>query len=254
MVLMENAAAAVMTAMEKFFDGLQGVRVGIICGKGNNGGDGFALARRLRISGVPVRVALLASFGVLKGEAKVNLSILRKMDVEIVQNASPRSLADVIAWSDVLVDALLGVGLSSPLKGAYAQAVEMINTSGNPVVAIDIPTGIDADTGAVMGAAVRADLTVTMAFLKRGLVLYPGAGCAGTVRVADIGIPSEVAEKEHISVSLLDKDSVWGVISSRLPDAHKGDFGHLMVVAGSPGQAGAALWLPEERSEQARDS
>jgi len=240
-VLMENAAAAVMTAMEKFFDGLEGVRVGILCGKGNNGGDGLALARRLRISGVPVRVALLASFGAVKGEAKVNLSILRKMDVEIVQNASPRSLADVIAWSDVLVDALLGVGLSSPLKGAYARAVEMINTSGNPVVAIDVPTGIDVDTGAVMGTAVRADLTVTMAFLKRGLVLYPGAGYAGTVRVADIGIPSEVSEKEHISVSLLDRDSVWGVISSRLPDAHKGDFGHLMVVAGSPGKAGAAI-------------
>ncbi len=240
-VLMENAAAAVMTAMEKFFDGLEGVRVGILCGKGNNGGDGLALARRLRINGVPVRVALLASFGAVKGEAKVNLSILRKMDVEIVQNASSRSLADIIAWSDILVDALLGVGLASPLKGMYAQAVDMINVSGNPVVAMDIPTGIDADSGGVMGAAVRADLTVTMAFLKRGLVLYPGAGYAGTVRVADIGIPPEIAEKEHLSVSLLDKNSVWGVISSRLPDAHKGDFGHLMVVAGSPGKAGAAI-------------
>jgi NAD(P)H-hydrate epimerase len=217
------------------------VRVGILCGKGNNGGDGLALARRLRISGVPVRVALLAFFGAVKGESKVNLSILRKMDVEIVQNASSRSLADIIAWSDVLVDALLGVGMSSPLKGTYAQAVEMINASGDPVVAVDIPTGINADTGEVMGAAVKADLTVTMAFLKRGLVLYPGAGYAGIVRVADIGIPSEVAEKEHLSVSLLDKDSVWGVISSRMPDAHKGDFGHLMVVAGSPGKAGAAI-------------
>ena len=240
-VLMENAAAAVMTAMEKYFDGLEGVKVGILCGKGNNGGDGLALARRLRIGGVPVRVALLASFAAIKGEAKVNLSILRKMDVEIMQNASTRSLADIIAWSDILVDALIGVGLSSPLKGTYAQAVEMINISGVPVVAVDIPTGIDADTGAVMGAAVKADLTVTMAFLKRGLVLYPGAGYAGTVRIADIGIPSEVAEKEHLSVSLLNKDAVWGVISSRSPDAHKGEFGHLMVVAGSPGKSGAAI-------------
>jgi ADP-dependent NAD(P)H-hydrate dehydratase / NAD(P)H-hydrate epimerase len=241
MVLMENAAAAVMTAMEKYFDGLHGLRVGIICGKGNNGGDGLALARRLRISGVPVRVALLASFGALKGEAKANLSILRKMDVEIVQNASSRSLLDIIAWSDVLVDALLGVGLSSPLKGTYAQAVAMINASGNPVVAIDMPTGIDADTGEVMGAAIKADLTVTMAFLKRGLVLYPGAEFAGTVRVADLGIPIEVAEKENIAVSLLNRGSVQDVISGRLPDAHKGDFGHLMVVAGSPGKAGAAI-------------
>ncbi|MGC1456124.1 MAG: NAD(P)H-hydrate dehydratase [Nitrospirota bacterium] len=241
MVLMENAAAAAATAMEKFFDGLQGVKVGIICGKGNNGGDGVALARRLRISGVPVRVALLASFGAVKGEAKANLFILRKTDVEIVQNASARSLADIIAWSDVLVDAMLGVGLSSPLKGAYAQAVNMINASANPVVAIDIPTGIDADTGGVLGTAIKADLTVTMAFLKRGLVLYPGAEYAGTVRVADLGMPSEVAEKEDISVSLLDRGSVRGVISSRLPDAHKGDFGHLMIVAGSPGKAGAAI-------------
>ena len=111
----------------------------------------------------------------------------------------------------------------------------------SPVVAMDIPTGIDADTGGVMGTAIKADLTVTMAFLKRGLVLYPGAEYAGTVRVADLGMPSEVAEKENISVSLLDRGSVRGVISSRLSDAHKGDFGHLMIVAGSPGKAGAAI-------------
>jgi NAD(P)H-hydrate epimerase len=240
-VLMENAAVAVMAEMEKFFDGLAGMRVGIVCGKGNNGGDGLALARRLGIRGVPVRVALLAPFGAVKGEAKVNLSILRKMDVEITQNASARSLAEILSWSDVIVDALLGVGLSSPLKGAYAQVVDMINTAGLPVVAVDIPTGIDADTGAVMGAAIKADLTVTMALLKRGLVLYPGAEYAGTVRVADIGIPSEVADKEKIFTSLVTRSSAWGLINPRQPDAHKGDFGHLMVVAGSLGKAGAAV-------------
>lgn len=240
-VLMENAASAVQAAMEDLFEGLQGVRVGIICGKGNNGGDGLALARRLRIKGIPVRVALLASFRAITGEAKVNLSILRRMDVEIVQNAASRALADIIAWSDVLVDALLGVGLSSPLVGAYARTVDMMNASGSPVVAIDIPTGIHADTGEVMGTAVRADLTVTMAFLKRGLVLYPGAQYAGQVRVADIGIPSEVAEKEAISVGLLNHDALQDVIGVRRSDAHKGDFGHCMVVAGSPGKAGAAI-------------
>lgn len=240
-VLMENAAAAVMAEMERFFEGLANARIGIICGKGNNGGDGLALARRLSIRGVAVRVALLSSFAAVKGEAKVNLSILRKTDVELVQNASSRSLADIIAWSDVLVDAMLGVGLSSPLKGTYAQAVDMINASGNPVVAVDIPTGIDADTGAVLGAAVKADLTVTMALLKRGLVLYPGAAYAGAVRIADIGIPREVIEKEKASMSLLDRGAVRGVISTRVLDAHKGDFGHLMVVAGSPGKAGAAV-------------
>ncbi len=240
-VLMENAAAALLAEMEHFFDGLGGMKVGVICGKGNNGGDGLALARRLSIHGVLVRVALLAPLSAVSGEAKVNLSILRKTDVEILPNASTRTLSDVISWSDVLVDAMLGVGLSSPLKGIYAQAVELINASGRPVVAVDIPTGINADTGAVMGAAVLADLTVTMALLKRGLVLYPGAHFAGTIRVADIGIPPEVVEKEKITVHLLDRGYAWGILRHRYPDTHKGDYGHLMVLAGSLGKAGAAV-------------
>jgi NAD(P)H-hydrate epimerase len=240
-VLMENAASAVMAEMEKFFDGLGHLKVGIICGRGNNGGDGLALARRLSIRGVPVRVALLAPFNAVMGEAKTNLTVLRKMDVEIVQNAAARSLADIIAWSDVLVDAILGVGLSSPLKGVYAQAVDMMNASGRHIVAVDIPTGIDADTGAVMNTAVEADLTVTMALLKRGLVLFPGARYAGTIRVADIGIPAEVVEKEGVSLSLLDRGSAWGIMATRQRDSHKGDYGHLMVIAGSPGKAGAAV-------------
>jgi hydroxyethylthiazole kinase-like uncharacterized protein yjeF len=240
-VLMENAASALLAEMERFFDGLGGLRVGIICGKGNNGGDGLALARRLRIRGNAVRAALLAPFTALAGEAKLNLSILRKTDVEVMQNASAAKLADVISWSDILVDALLGVGLSSPLNGAYSQAVDMINASGRPVVAVDIPTGIHADSGEVMGRAVRADLTVTMALLKRGLVLHPGAEYAGTVRVADIGIPPQIIEKEKIFLGLLDRSAAWGALPQRTADAHKGDFGHVMIVAGSPGKAGAAV-------------
>lgn len=240
-VLMENAASAVVAEMEQFFDGLTGLRVGIVCGKGNNGGDGFALARRLSIRGVAVRVALLAPFSAAAGEANVNLAILRKTDVQITQNASSRSVSDIIAWSDIIVDAMLGVGLSSSLKGLFAQAVDMINTAGKPVVAIDIPTGINADTGSIMGAAIMADLTVTMALLKRGLVLLPGAQYAGAVRVADIGIPSVVVDKEKINAALLDRGYAWGLIGPRGPDSHKGDFGHLMIIAGSPGKAGAAI-------------
>ncbi|MHB8846732.1 MAG: NAD(P)H-hydrate dehydratase [Nitrospirota bacterium] len=240
-VLMENAASAIASEMERFLDGLEGVKVGILCGKGNNGGDGLALARRLRVRGIPVRVALLAPFAGLAGEAKLNLSILRKTDVEIVPNAAPGAIAELIDWSDVLVDALLGVGLSSPLKGAYAAAVELINMSGRPVVAVDIPTGINADTGEVMGSAVRADLTVTMVLPKRGLVLAPGSSFAGTVKVADIGIPSEVVEKEPIDLLMFGKGLAHGLMSERDRDAHKGDFGHLMVIAGSLGKAGAAV-------------
>ncbi len=241
LVLMENAAAAIMAEMEKFFDGLDGMRVGILCGKGNNGGDGLALARRLRIRGVPVRVALLAATNAVSGEAKVNLAILRKTDVEIKQNASTQAIADVVGWSDIVVDALLGVGLSQPLKGTYAFAVELMNASGKLVVAVDVPTGVNADTGEVIGSAVRADLTVTMALLKRGLVLHPGAQHAGTVRIADIGMPPEVAEKEQIPINLLTGASVQGFLGKRREDANKGDFGRLLIVAGSLGKAGAAV-------------
>lgn len=240
-VLMENAASAIASEMERFLDGLEGVKVGILCGKGSNGGDGLALARRLRVRGIPVRVALLAPFASLAGDAKLNLSILRKTDVEVVPNASPRAVAEIIDWSDALVDALLGVGLSSPLKGTYAAAVELINMSGRPVVAVDVPTGINADTGEVMGTAVRADLTVTMVLPKRGLVLAPGSSFAGKVQVADIGIPSEAVEKEPIDLLMFGKDLAQGLMSERDRDAHKGDFGHLLVIAGSLGKAGAAV-------------
>ena len=240
-VLMENAASAIVFEMERFFEGLDGVKVGIICGKGNNGGDGIALARRLRIRGVPVRVCLLAPFAALTGEAKLNLAILRKMDVEIIPNAASPAIAELIAWSDVLVDAMLGVGLSSQLKGNYAVAAELMNMAGRPVVAVDIPTGVNADTGEVLGVAVMADLTVTMVVPKRGLVLYPGAAFAGQVRVADIGIPSEVIEKEKIQVGLLEHGLAWELIGERDRDSHKGDFGHLMIIAGSLGKAGAAV-------------
>lgn len=242
-VLMENAAAGIVSEMERFSNGLDGMRVGIICGKGNNGGDGLALARRLRIRGVPVRVALLAPFTALEGEAKVNLAILRKTDIDILPNASRQGLTDIIQWSDVLVDALLGTGLGSPLKGAFAQTVEMINSSGKPVVAIDMPTGINSDTGAVMGNAIKADLTVTMGLLKRGLVLYPGALHAGKVNIADLGIPPEIIEQENIRVNLLGPSYSWGIIRPRTPDSHKGNYGHLLAIAGSTGKAGAAVMV-----------
>ncbi len=239
--LMENAAAGVLHEMEKWLGGLEGLRIGIVCGKGNNGGDGLALARRLYIRGIPVRVALLAPFSALSGEAKMNLDILRRTGVEIIPNASSAAVSGIISWSDVIVDAIFGVGLSSLLSGRFLDVVDMINSSRRPVVSIDIPTGINADTGEVMAGAVSADLTVTMCLPKRGLVLYPGALYAGKVCVADIGIPPEAIEKEGIMTELIDMDWASGEIYYRPPDTHKGDYGHLLVVAGSMGKAGAAV-------------
>jgi ADP-dependent NAD(P)H-hydrate dehydratase / NAD(P)H-hydrate epimerase len=241
-VLMENAAAAVMTEMEAFFHGPASARIGILCGKGNNGGDGLALARRLSVRGRTVRAALLAPFDEVSGDAGINLSVLRRMeDKELVRSASIKTLREIIAHSDILVDAMFGTGLSGPLTGLYARAVELVDASGLPVVSIDVPTGIDADTGRVMGKAVKADLTVTMTLLKRGLVLYPGAAYAGVVRVADLGIPLEAVAEERIDLSLIDGNSLRDMLDRRPLDSHKGDFGRLLVIAGSPGMTGAAV-------------
>lgn len=239
-VLMENAAAALMSEMEAFFGSLSGLRVCIVCGKGNNGGDGLALARRLSIRGVDVRVALLARFSEVSGDAKINLDILRKCGIPIISNATRQDVFDLVSASDVVVDAIFGTGLSSPLAGRFSQAVEIINTSGLPVVSVDVPSGIDADTGRVMGAAVAADLTVTMGLLKPGLLLGSGPLYAGSVRVADIGIPRGVIEEEGVACWLIDGEYAAGSLMPRLPDTHKGDYGHVMVLAGSLGKAGAA--------------
>lgn len=239
-VLMENAAAALMSEMEAFFGGISGLKVCIVCGKGNNGGDGLALARRLGIRGVDVCVVLLARFSEVSGDAKINLDILRKSGIPIITNASRQDVLRLVSSSDVVVDAMFGTGLSSPLAGRFAQAVEIINTSGLPVVSVDVPSGINADTGGVMGAAVAADLTVTMGLLKPGLLLGNGPLYAGSVRVADIGIPPGVIEEEGVACRLIDGGYAAGAMMPRLRDTHKGDYGHVMVLAGSIGKAGAA--------------
>ncbi|MFQ5898392.1 MAG: NAD(P)H-hydrate dehydratase [Candidatus Methylomirabilia bacterium] len=240
--LMERAGGSAAGAIRASFGSVRGKRVVICCGKGNNGGDGFVVARRLRAAGASVRVFLLALAREVKGDASLMLGAYRRSGGRIVEVTPAQGFPDLeraLASADLVVDALLGTGLTGGAGGVYASAIEAINRSGKPVVALDLPSGLSSDHGQLLGPTVRASLTLTFAGWKRGLLLYPGATCAGEVRVVDIGIPGSAARQEASAFRLETLD-IASLLPPRAPDAHKGSFGHLLVVAGSVGKTGAA--------------
>ena len=243
LLLMENAGAETVREMAGFFPGLLRSRVVILCGRGNNGGDGFVVARHLLNRGAAVRTFLLAHRGDVKGDARINLEILEKMGAapkEITNGEGIGALAEPVAAADVVVDALLGTGAQGPAKGLFADAIEIVNRAGRPVVAVDLPSGLVADESEPPGPVLRATLTVTFALPKRCLLLYPAADYAGTVRVVHIGIPSSLCRDPKIAVGLLEMLDVARAFPRRDPVAHKGTFGHVLVIAGSVGKTGAA--------------
>jgi NAD(P)H-hydrate epimerase len=237
--LMERAGAAVARLVHPFLG--SGGRVLVLAGAGNNGGDGYVVARRLRAEGVEARVAALAPRARLAGDALRAREAAEAGGVPI--DDAPASGALEARAGDVVVDALLGTGLSRAPEGAFAEAIERVaalRSAGAKVVAVDVPSGLSADTGRPLGSCVRADATVTFAFQKRGLVLHPGAELAGQVVVADIGIPPEAAARVPVGCELLTEDAARALVPPRSPEAHKGDAGRVLVVAGSPGKTGAA--------------
>jgi NAD(P)H-hydrate epimerase len=218
----------------------------ILAGKGNNGGDGLVVARVLLLAGYRrVRVGLLAAREQVRGDARTNLEAFLKLGGTVVE------IADAAAWEDLrlfepspalVVDGLLGTGLKSEVRGLYAVVIAAINAFSGPVLALDIPSGLDADSGRPLGSAVRAAATATFAFGKPGLYVTPGKSFAGRVEIIDIGIPAAWAEKEAEAVLLLTADYVRSLLPEALPaDAHKGRRGHLLLFAGRPGFTGAGL-------------
>jgi hydroxyethylthiazole kinase-like uncharacterized protein yjeF len=237
-VLMENAGRAVARQARRLIRSDQ--RASVVCGPGNNGGDGLVAARHLANSGIGVEVLLLSEN--LKGDAGVNLAAFRKLGGVVRHFAPERALA--FERADLVIDAIFGIGLTRPPEGAALAAIEAIRVAralGARVLAVDVPSGLDADTGRPPGSCVTADVTVTFGYLKRGLVLEPGASFAGEVKLADISIP-RVAEArlKGPPVFLLREDGVRSMLPGRGADSHKGNFGHVLVVAGSPGKTGAA--------------
>jgi hydroxyethylthiazole kinase-like uncharacterized protein yjeF len=243
-VLMENAGLHVVRVMKEHFSDLREKKVLIVCGKGNNGGDGFVVARHLSNRGVDVRVTLLTEKHSLKGDAKLNFSIAEKMNlpiIEITSNEQIPAFRNLLQQADIVVDAILGTGLTEAVQGFYKNIIESINKAHKPIVAVDIPSGLSADTGVVPGSCIHADVTVTFGVPKRGLILYPAANYVGDLRVVDIGIPKHLIEEAQFEVHLLRSDDVRGSFHRRRPNTHKEAYGHVLVIAGSPGKLGSAF-------------
>lgn len=238
-VLMENAGRAAFEVIQKRWRPLPGKRAAIFCGKGNNGGDGFVVARLLSEAGVACETFLLGEPKELRGEAAANYLLLLALGHRVV-SLRPGDPLPALAGVDFVIDALLGTGVHGALTGLLAEAVDHLNQSGRPIVAIDLPTGMDADTGAVRGPCIRATLTVTFGARKSGLLFSPGREHAGELFVADIGFPRRVFQEVHCRTYWLAPTAMSAWLPQRPPDAFKNRVGQILVIAGSAGFGGAA--------------
>ena len=243
LLLMENAGLQTVRELERAFPHLARSRVAVVCGKGNNGGDGLVVARHLFDRGITVEVFLLARQPELKGDARTNLEILRRLGApiyEVTTSQELEAIREVIERADVVVDAILGTGTIGPVKGLFEEAIELLNRFGKPIVALDIPSGLNSDEGVIPYPNINAVLTVTFGLPKRALILYPAASCAGRVVTVDIGLPRQLLTDPLLDVLLVQAEDLVSVLPLRDPNAHKGTYGHVLVLAGSPGKTGAA--------------
>ena len=243
-VLMENAGRQAVAAMEAAFDGLAASKVGVLCGRGNNGGDGFVVARTLVQRGVEAIVFLLGSVSEVRGDARTNLEILGRIGLTVVEIANAQEWElhfTEVSECDLLVDAMLGTGFHGRLTGLLETVVADVNDLPIPVVAIDLPTGISADSNEIDGEAIDASMTVTLAAPKVPLVLPPADRRCGDLVIADIGIPAPILDEiEGPYLELLTRERMRELIPMRTAESHKGDFGRVLIVGGSFGKTGAA--------------
>jgi len=244
-ILMERAGAGVVEALERRYGPILGLRVLVLCGTGNNGGDGFVAARHLRGRGAEVHVALLGDRARVRGEALVHLERMTASGLDLTPIASEEALERLVAsrdaW-DFALDALLGTGAHGEPEGLVAAGVEalrQVDEAGTHVLALDLPTGVDADTGAIARRAVRADLTVTFGCPKRGHLLYPGRAFVGALEVVDIGLAPDALAATPSPVRLATPAAMAALLPARDPRAHKGSVGRVLVVGGSTGLTGA---------------
>lgn len=243
-VLMENAGRGAVRSFLEVFGDLAGRRIGVAAGRGNNGGDGFVMARYLAQRGLDVTVFLLAERQVVGGDAAANLALLDPLGVPVVEVPAAdafESLQDQFRQQQVWIDAIFGTGLNAEVRGLHGRVIDFINAGGRPVFAVDIPSGLSADTGQILGRAVRAEATATFAFAKVGHLIYPGAALTGRLFVVDIGIPPRIARRTGPAQHLLTAADLRGTLAPRPADAHKGHCGHVLVIAGGTGKTGAAV-------------
>ncbi|MDP2914562.1 MAG: NAD(P)H-hydrate dehydratase [Candidatus Aminicenantes bacterium] len=243
-VLMENAGIRITQAILKRFPEAVEQNIVVVAGKGNNGGDGFVVARHLFNMGARPTVLLLAKKEDVKGDAALNLAVADRIGVKIVEvptEAEWKKRRMELWHASLIVDAIFGTGLLKPAEGIYAAAIEDINKSKAFKVAVDIPSGLSSDTHLIIGPAVKADLTVALAAPKIGHVLPPAEEFVGELVVADISVPPFLFDDPALKIEFVEKTTVAPYFKKRKKDSHKGSYGHLFVLAGSLGKTGAVV-------------
>ncbi len=233
-ILMENAGEAAYYVILRQV-GVQGRCFVVLSGPGNNGGDSFVVARKIHSVGGRVRVLIFSDVGSYTGPARLNYEMLSKSGVETLVQPSTEQIAESLAWCDTVVDGLFGTGITREVGGRFREVIEQVNISGQPVVSIDIPSGVDGDTGQVRGVAIRAHTTVTFGLPKRGNLLYPGAELAGRLVVTHISFPPELTSTSDIKVDVSEPSKM----PLRRVDGHKGSFGDVLFIAGARSYFGA---------------
>lgn len=233
-LLMENAGEATYYVILKEF-GIKGKAFIIFCGAGNNGGDGFVVARKIHSNGGRVKVFVLGDRNKFKGAARRNLEIITRLPIEVRSVESTKSIRTDVSHCDAVVDAIFGTGLIRHVEGLYGEVIRLINASGKTVFSVDIPSGVNGDTGEVMGVAVQADYTVTFGLPKIGNTLFPGYGHCGRLYVTHISFPPEIYDSESLRIQI----NLPPPIPLRNRSGHKGDFGEVLFIAGASNYFGA---------------
>ncbi len=233
-LLMENAGLATYEAIHNSI-GIAGKRFAVICGAGNNGGDGLVVARKIHSNGGTARIVLLSSPEKFKGAARINYEIAVKLKLDMQQTKDDEAIDAILSNSDAVIDAIFGTGLDREVEGAYRSVIERINQSSKPVFAVDIPSGINGDTGQAMGTAINATRTVTFGLPKPGNLLYPGFKHGGRLAVTHISFPPELYDADDLNIEVNQPLA----LPERPEDGHKGTFGKVLFIAGSTNYLGA---------------
>lgn len=243
--LMETAGTGIFQAVQKEIkrNDTEDMKVLVICGAGNNGGDGYVVARKLIQQYVSVKVYSTVNPAKLQGDAKVNYQRLMEMDIHVslLNYKEYRDFEQDVIQSDIIIDAILGTGLSRPISDEIEALFKIINQSSKKVFSVDIPSGVGAEKGEVYGSAIQAYKTITFQLPKIGCVLYPGAEYVGELNIVDIGIPQKIIDKNHSGIYTIEDKIIKNIIKPRKKELHKGSCGKLIIIAGSKGMAGAAV-------------
>lgn len=245
LILMENAGISVVNVIEDVIEEMNELRYLVVCGRGNNGGDGFVIARHLKRRGIAVEVILVGKPEQLKGDALANYQMLKVYtnDIHIINTEEELLQKErLFKEADIIIDALFGTGLSTAIEGIYAKVVEQINKQDAIVISVDTPSGLSSDTNKIIGPCVNADITVTLAAMKWCHIFPPAEYMCGEVFVKDIGIPEYVLEQANSNLKLIIKDDIIELLLPRIPNTHKSNYGEILVIAGSAGKLGAA-WM-----------